>query len=80
MLYNFLPRSFINTFRLQSARSLRKTSLIELTQTSTYATSPIMDPKTVSEMAKAEGGPTKGSPAAQAQSEMSKQINSELVG
>ena len=46
-----------------------------MSQSSTYATATAPDPQKVSEMAKAEGGPTKGSPAAQAQSEMTKAGN-----
>ena len=47
-----------------------------LSSTATYATRSAMDPQTVSDIAKAEpGGPSKGSPAAQAQSQMTKQLN-----
>lgn len=43
-------------------------------QASTYATRSTMDPQTVSELAKQEGGASKGSPAAQAQSQMTKEL------
>ncbi len=42
----------------------------------TLTSQPAMKPQKVSEMAKEEGGPSKGSSAAKAQSQMSKEINS----
>lgn len=71
--YSTMSTQILRTFTI--ARQSVRLSSISSIRSYAVNTNTTMDPQTVSDMAKAEGGAAKGSPAAQAQSQMSKEIN-----